>query len=140
MDRLGKFECVWFAIIHLLEHGTYWAQGHAARTLGNLITSPENLKIFAKIDASNTAAQSLNSMLHDPDTSLENKEKSLHAIGNMVRSSVFCNVFGRVGGLQETLEKMEQAGMPKAAIDRVTTCMSQHRLGTRTWRPATKMA
>lgn len=59
MDRLGKFECVWFAIIHLLEHGTYWAQGHAARTLGNLITSPENLKIFAKIDASNTAAQSV---------------------------------------------------------------------------------
>ena len=59
MERLGKYEGVWLAVIHLLEHGTYWAQGHAARTLGNLITSPENLKILAKIDASNTTAQSV---------------------------------------------------------------------------------
>ena len=43
-------------------------------------------------------AEQLYSILHDFDTSPENKEKALHAIGNMVRSSIFCNVFNRVGG------------------------------------------
>lgn len=59
MDRLGKYDAVFFAILHLLENGSTWVQGHAARTLGNLLPSVENLKTLAKLDSRNTAASAV---------------------------------------------------------------------------------
>lgn len=58
LERVGQ-EVVFTAIIQLLGHGTYWAQGHAARTLGNLITCLPNLKMLAKVDVRNMAAHTV---------------------------------------------------------------------------------
>ena len=59
LERLGQSDGLLAAIIHLLGNGTYWAQGHAARTLGNLVTCLPNLKLLAKIDVRNTAAHTV---------------------------------------------------------------------------------
>ena len=63
LERLGKTEGVMLAIIHLLANGSYWAQGHAARTLGNLLPSNDNIKHLASVDASNTAAHAVSTAL-----------------------------------------------------------------------------
>jgi len=59
LDRLGKSQGIMSAIIHLLENGSYWAQGHAARALGNLLPSLDNVKFLAKADNRNVAAQAV---------------------------------------------------------------------------------
>lgn len=59
LERVGKFDGVMLAIIHLLENGTLWAQGHAARTLGNLLPSAVNLKFLSQIDTRNMAASAV---------------------------------------------------------------------------------
>jgi hypothetical protein len=61
IERLGKFNGVMLAIIYLLENGTVWAQGHAARTLGNLLPSAVNLKFLSQVDTRNTAASAVSS-------------------------------------------------------------------------------
>jgi hypothetical protein len=61
IERLGKFNGVMLAIIYMLENGTVWAQGHAARTLGNLLPSAVNLKFLSQVDTRNTAASAVSS-------------------------------------------------------------------------------
>jgi len=138
LDRLAKTQGVMLAIIHLLENGSYWAQGHAARALGNLLPSLDNVKFLAKVDARNVAAHALYSMLLT-DSVPRNKEHALHAIGNMVRVSSFCVVFNRMDGMQSTLIRLSDEGVSRTATDRITACLSQQRLGTRTWRPPTRV-
>lgn len=139
VDKLGKYEGLMMTVIHLLENGSYLAQGHAARTLGNLLGSgtPSNLKHLLHVDHLNTAADVLASMLMDEDTPMSGRKYALHAIGNMVRLSAFCDVFGRIDGLQSCLLGLHDQGVSEA--DRIISILSQHRLGTRTWRPATQI-
>lgn len=41
--------------------------------------------------------------------------------------------------LQSTLLRLSEEGVSKPATDRITACLSQQRLGTRTWRPPTRV-
>jgi hypothetical protein len=60
LERLGKTEGVIMSIIQMLESNSTWARGHAARTLGNILTSADNLKLLAAIDTCNRAAHAVN--------------------------------------------------------------------------------
>jgi hypothetical protein len=60
LERLGKTEGVIMSIIQMLECNSTWARGHAARTLGNILTSADNLKLLATIDTCNRAAHAVN--------------------------------------------------------------------------------
>jgi len=127
------------AIIHLLENGTLWAQGHAARTLGNLLPSAVNLKFLSQIDTRNMAASALYSMILNEASSFKEKEHALHAIGNMARSPTFCVVFNHLEGFLRALFDLADQGISTESTARIIGCLSQQRLGTRTWRAPTRV-
>lgn len=56
-----------------------------------------------------------------------------------ISTSTSMHLTARVCRIHTTLVRLKEDGLSKDAADRITTCLSQHRLGTRTWRPPTQV-
>lgn len=134
IDRLGKTEGVISGLLYMVEYGTEWSSGHAARAIGNMAYSPENCKTIIDKDPSNIAARSLFEMVSSPATSVRTKELAIFALANLTRRADICTRLGGVPGIYATLNNLAAEGINREDVDRTICNMSQSRLGTRTWR------
>lgn len=134
IDRLGKTDGVVSGLLFIIEFGTEWAAGHAARAIGNMAYSPENCKAIIDKDPSNIAARSLYEMVSSPVTSVRTKELAIFALANLTRRIDICTRLNGVPGIYATLNHLAAQGIAREDVDRTICNMSQSRLGTRTWR------
>lgn len=134
IDRLGKTEGVITGLLFIVENGTEWAAGHAARAIGNVAYSSDNCRALVAIDTSNIAVRSLVDMVSSPHNSQRTKELAIFALANLTRREDVCHRVSGVPGIYATLNALAREGINREDVDRVICNMSQSRLGTRTWR------
>jgi hypothetical protein len=134
IERIGKTNGIIQGVIHLLENGTEWAAGHAARTLGNLTYCMENCKHLAQLDQTNVSLACIMDIILCVNSSMRTKAYAMHALGNMSRNITICMRLSPYPDLLGELNKLVQEGISQQEVDRAITNISQARLGTKTWR------
>ena len=134
IERVAKTDGVVSGLLFMLEYGTEWAAGHAARALGNLTYSMENAKALVDLDPSNIAVRNLSDMIAHPDTQQRTKELAIFSIANLTRREEACHRLSGVPGIYRILGDLGTKGIARDDVDRAICNMSQARLGTKTWR------
>uniref|UniRef100_A0A7S0VLX9 Uncharacterized protein n=1 Tax=Hemiselmis tepida TaxID=464990 RepID=A0A7S0VLX9_9CRYP len=139
VERLAKTDGVITGLLYVIEYGTEWASGHAARALGNLCYSPANTRLLTEIDTSNVAARNLVEMVMSANSSRRTKELALFALANLTRAQAVCSRLIGLPGIYGALGELASQGVAREDVDRTICNMSQARLGTRTWRQPKKL-
>jgi len=139
VERLAKTEGVISGLLHVVEFGTEWACGHAARALGNLCYSPVNTRLLTELDSSNVAVRNLVEMVMSANSSRRTKELALFALANLTRAQAVCSRLIGLPGIYGALGELASQGVAREDVDRTICNMSQARLGTRTWRQPKKL-
>jgi hypothetical protein len=136
IERIGKTNGIIQGVIYLLEHGTEWAAGHAARTLGNLTYCMENCKHLTHVDQTSVSLACIMDIILCVNSSMRTKAYAVHALGNMSRNTTICVRLSPYPDLLGELNKLVTVheGISQQEVDRAITNISQARLGTKTWR------
>ena len=138
LDRLGGTKEILSGLIHVLDTGSEWAAGNAARAIANIAYRPENLNSFMTLIDETSREKLISGLtqLAKDDSRQRSKEYSALCIANMLAHDGFLVAFNKVEGLKEDLTLLQNNADPSISTEatRAITIINQARFGTISWR------
>jgi hypothetical protein len=138
LERLGNTKEILWGLVHVLNTGTEWAAGNAARALANIAYRPENLESIKLILDEEQRSQLIFGLAHLVKDKMRpaSKQYAVLCIANMLAHADLLVLFGKLPQLKEELALLQKNSDPAISTEatRAVTVMNQARFGTISWR------
>lgn len=138
LERLGNTKEILWGLVHVLNTGTEWAAGNAARALANIAYRPENLESIKVILDEEQRDQLIFGLAHLVKDKMRpaSKQYAVLCVANMLVHADLLGLFGKVPQLKDDLALLQKNADPAISTEatRAVTVMNQARFGTISWR------